>query len=221
MAHPEFKRSWWVRHLKEGEFMRTNNTKPKFLILVSGLLLLSCYLPGMIPLNREPAAPMPVMEKDAEKVIAALNANNYVRLEALAQERYTEDMFKPGTRTFTVKITDEKPTYFDYGWCTTTEEILRQNFEHIKVNLYINGDEIQNDFIHPLTFTRIDGLVCLAHGVLMSDWPAGEYKLEAIATFDEKINDGLADYEAGDYAFEYNVTVEASQTATETPAASP
>ena len=44
--------------------------------------------------------------------------------------------------------------------------------------------------------------------MLLSDWSAGEYQLEAVATFDEKINDGLADYEAGEYIFEYNVTVE-------------
>jgi hypothetical protein len=193
---------------KEAE-MKTGRSKPKLVMIISGLLLLSCYLPGMIPLNREPAAPTPVMEKDANKVIEALNANNAVPLEALAQEQYTEeDLAKPGTLTYTVKITDERPTYFGYGWCTTTEEILRQNFEHINVKLYFNDDELGNDVIHPVTFTGTEGLVCLQYVVLMSDWPNGEYNLEAIATFDEKINDGLADFEAGDYIFVYNVTIE-------------
>jgi hypothetical protein len=41
----------------------------------------------------------------------------------------------------------------------------------------------------------------------MSEWPDGTYTLEAVATFDEEINDGMADYPAGDYAFVYNVTV--------------
>ena len=127
----------------------------------------------------------------------------------LAQEQYTEeDLAKPGTLTYTIKITDEKPTYFGYGWCTTTEEILRQNFEHINVKLYFNDDELGNDVIHPVTFTGTDSLVCLQYVVLMADWPNGEYNLEAVATFDEKINNGLADYEAGDYIFVYNVAVE-------------
>ena len=43
---------------------------------------------------------------------------------------------------------------------------------------------------------------------MLSDWSPGEYILEAIATFDEMINDGIADYNAGDYVFIYNVTVE-------------
>lgn len=42
---------------------------------------------------------------------------------------------------------------------------------------------------------------------LMSEWPNGDYKLKAVATFDDKINDGMADYAAGDYVLEYNVTV--------------
>jgi len=45
----------------------------------------------------------------------------------------------------------------------------------------------------------------------MSDWPNGEYKLKAVATFKNKINDGMADFAAGDYVFEYNVTVTKSE----------
>ncbi|HKY52770.1 MAG TPA: hypothetical protein VJM08_00630 [Anaerolineales bacterium] len=43
---------------------------------------------------------------------------------------------------------------------------------------------------------------------MMSEWPNGKYTLETVTTFKEKINDGLADYEAGDYVHVYNVTVE-------------
>jgi hypothetical protein len=161
----------------------------------------------MIPLDQKSAAPMPTMEKDPDKVIEALNGKNYVRLEGLAEEQYTEDLAKPGTRTFTVKITDEKPTYFGYGWCTTTQEILKQNVEHMKVKLYFNEDVLGGDVVHPLSITRSDGLVCVDFGVLMSEWTNGDYKLKAVATFDDKINDGMADYPAGDYVFEYNVTV--------------
>lgn len=202
--------------------MKASNYGSKIVLILSALLLISCLLPGMIPLNREPAAPLPTFEKNSDKVIEVLNSNKYVRLEALAQEQYTEEDFsKPGTLTFTAELTEKLPVYFSYGWCTTTQDILTQNFEHIKVKLSINDDALGNDVIHPLTITRPDGLVCLDYGVLMSDWPAGKYKLEAAATFDEKINDGLADYEAGDYVFVYNVTVEkgaaTSPTATPSP----
>ena len=189
--------------------MKTVRPNPLFVIIIaSGLVVMSCMLPGMIPLNGEPAGPMPTLEKDPDALLQALRAGEFVYLQALAEEEYTEEDFaRPGTLPFTVTITDDQPTYFSYGWCTTTEEILQQNFEHIQVRLYFEGKELGTEVVHPVTFTRPDGFVCLDFGVLMSEWSNGEYQLEAVATFDEKINDGAADFEAGDYIYQYNVTV--------------
>jgi hypothetical protein len=192
-------------------------------MIACGFFLTSCLLPGMIPLTsetatseaatrepatREPTADMPKMETNADTVLEALKGGDFNYLQLLAEEKYTdEDFAKPGTLTFTVKITDQKPTYFNYGWCTKTEEILKQNFEHIKLRLSFNGEVLGQDVVHAISSTRPDGFICLEFGVLLSDWPAGEYNLEAMVTFDEKINDGAADFEAGDYIYQYNVTV--------------
>jgi hypothetical protein len=165
-------------------------------------------LPGMIPLKSTLEGPMPYMEKDADEVLKVLSGGDWHYLEALAEERYEEeDLAKPGTLTYTVNITDENPVYFVYGWCAVDEETLRQNFEHIDVKLYINNVELDDDVIQNLTYPSEDNLVCLDNGVLTSEWPEGEYELKTVVTFDEKINDGLGDYEAGDYIFEYKVTV--------------
>jgi hypothetical protein len=180
----------------------------------------------MIPLNpegtataepaesAEPAASaassgsMPIMETDSNVVLESLRAQEGVRLAALAEERYSEEEAnQPGTHTYTVEITDDTPTYFNYGWCTTTEDILQQNFEHIKIGLYINGEPLGSDVVHPITY-QLNDMVCLDFIALLSNWPNGEYQLTAVATFDETINDGLADFEAGDYIYEYNVTVD-------------
>ena len=203
--------------------MKTRGFIPKFVMMISGFLLISCLLPGMIPLNQTPVASvMPTMEKDANKVIDALTNNKVVRLETLAKEQYTDqDISKPGTLTYTLTITDDTPTYFSYGWCTTTEDILTKNFEHIKVSLYFDDKQLGKDMVHPLSFTRTDGLVCADFGVLMTDWTNGEYTLKAVATFDDKINDGIADYAAGDYIFVYNVTVKKGENNSPTPSPSP
>ena len=201
--------------------MNTRGYIPKFVMIISGLLLMSCLLPGMIPLNQKPAGPMPTMEKDVNKVIEELTNRNYIRLEALAQEKYTsEDFAKPDTLTLTVNITDNKPTYFSYGWCAVDDATLQQNFEHIKVSLYFNDKKLGNDVVHSLSFTS-NNQPCADLGVLMSDWPNGEYKLKSVATFDQKINDGMADYAAGDYVLEYNVTVKKSENPSRTPSPSP
>jgi len=169
------------------------------------LALFACQLPGMIPLS---VASQPDMETDTEALIETLSGEDWVPLGALVNEQYTEDDYsKPGTLTFTAEVTNEKPVYFSYGWCTVDEETLQQNFEHITVTLSLNGDELGGNKVHSLSFTRADGLVCADFGVLLSNWEPGDYELKAVAVFDEKINDGLADYGAGDYVFVYNVTV--------------
>ena len=187
------------------------NTSKLIVIVLSMLLMMSCLLPGMIPLTPVPTVPAPVMETNSETLIETLQGQDWVYLQSLAQEEYTSeelDRKTPGTLTFTIKITDDTPTYFNYGWCTTTQEVLEQNFEHITVKLYFNEEQLGNDVVHPVSFTRPDGLVCVDFGVMMSAWPNGTYTLEAVSTFNETINDGIADYAAGDYIFIYNVTVE-------------
>lgn len=208
--------------------MRFLTAKLMIVLLVSGSLLTSCLLPGMIPLNpgltetAEPdetiepeasAAPaestgaMPTMEKDSDVVLESLQAREGIHLAALAKERYSdEESNQPGTLTYTVEITDNTPTFFNYGWCTTTEEILQQNFEHIKIGLYFNGKPLGSDVVHPISY-QLNDMVCLDFIALLSNWPEGEYQLTAVAIFDAKINDGIADFEAGDYIYEYRVTV--------------
>ena len=206
--------------------MKSGGFVPRFVMIISGLLLISCLLPGMIPLNPEPtetteatqpaepaasAAPsgaVPMMEKDPDVVLESLKTQKGVYLSTLAKERYSDEQTaQPGTLTYTVEITDDKPTYFNYGWCTTTEEILEQNFEHIRIVLFFNGEALGRDVVHPITY-QLNDMVCLDFVALLSNWPAGTYQLRAVATFDEKINDGNADFEAGDYIYEYNVTVD-------------
>ncbi len=168
------------------------------------LLAISCRLPGMLPLT-----PLPDMERDLDFVLETLNGDDWLPLAALVEERYTEeDYAEPGTLTFTATITNEKPVFFSYGWCAADEQTLMQNFEHITVRLLINDDEVPGDAAHGITYSSPDGWACLEVGTLLSDWSAGEYELKTAVTFDEQINDGRDDFDAGEYIYIYDVNVE-------------
>jgi hypothetical protein len=211
------------------ELMKTGGFIARLAVMIAGgLLFTSCLLPGMIPLNPEPtetvepaasanpeqsappAAPagsMPTMEKDIDAVIESLQAKEGVYLAALAKEKYSDaESDQPGTLTYTVALTDDRPTYLNYGWCTTTEEILLQNFEHIKLAFYFNGNVLGRDVVHAIP-SQVNDMICLNFVTLLSNWPEGEYQLRAVVIFEENINDGVADFEAGEYIYEYNVTV--------------
>ena len=138
--------------------MKTRGYMSKFVMMISGVLLISCLLPGMIPLNRTPTGPAPTMEKDGNKVIEALTNNNYVRLETLAKEQYTEqDFAKPGTLTFTANITDETPTYFSYGWCAVTIQPYRIISSTLRSAFTSMTRSLGSDVVHRLAFTSANG----------------------------------------------------------------
>lgn len=188
--------------------MNAKTHKRLWLFLLVGLVTLSCKALGSVPLNF-PSGSLPEMEKNADAVIKVLSGNDWYMLSAFAQEQYTqEELSKPGTSKYTVKIKNDKPTYFNYGWCTTTEEILKENYQHISVELFFDGKQLSNDVVHTYTYNTSDGMYCGDFGVLFLKIPAGTYRIEAVATFDKKINDGLSDYDAGEYFYEYHVTVE-------------
>ena len=77
--------------------------------------------------------------------------------------------------TYTVNITDDTAVYFNYGWCAVDQETLKQNFEHIDVKLYINGEELSEelgkDVVQQLAYKSQDNVACFDHGVLTTDWP--------------------------------------------------
>ena len=183
-----------------------NDRKRKY-----GLIVLAVCMPFMLSclyLQRLIQVPEPKMEENVETVLEVLGGEGWVSLQSLTTETYTdEDYAKPGTLTFSAEVTNEKPVYFNYGWCTKDEATLRQNFEHITVEIFFNEGKLGSDVVHPITYTLTDGQHCLDFGVLLSEWPAGEYHMKAAVNFGAKLNDGFSDYEAGDYIYEYKITV--------------
>lgn len=128
-------------------------------------------------------------------------------IEDLAREEYeSADFGAPGTLTYTVPLLKEETLIWMYAWCASTKEVLDQNFENIKVKFTLDGENLPLDKLKQEDLEN-SGQWCRLYYTALSKWPAGEHKLSIAATFTASINDGAADYEAGDYILEYNVFV--------------
>ncbi len=151
-----------------------------------------------------PSGP-PKIASPADASNAFTSGNRFLE-EAAREEYQSADYSKPGTLTFTVPLIKDESFVWMYAWCTTTTEILDQNFQNIKLKFMIDGKEVPLDQLANEDLAN-GGQQCRLYYTALSDWPAGEHHLSITATFTRSINDGTADYPAGDYVLEYDVFV--------------
>jgi hypothetical protein len=128
-------------------------------------------------------------------------------IEDKAREQYSpEEVSVPGVLTYTIPLTKSETLIWGYFWCTTTQEVLDQNFTQIEVNFELNGEAVPLDkFV--ITDLPSGGNQCRVIFTALSDWKPGEHYLTTAVTFKTPVNDGMSEYPAGDYVSEYSVFV--------------
>jgi hypothetical protein len=127
-------------------------------------------------------------------------------LQELAEEEYDETSQAGETYTYTISLDESQDLLWVYGWCATTKELLKENWEQITVDSTINRQEV------PLSrFAVLDvgseGEECRLYYALVTDWPEGKHTLINEVTFDQEIFDGTDTFEAGTHYYQYEVTV--------------
>lgn len=123
------------------------------------------------------------------------------------KEQYSDtEVSVPGVLTYTAPLAKSETLIWAYYWCTTTKEVLDQNFSQINLQFELNGEVVPLD-----QFATADlpsgGNQCRIIYTALSDWKSGEHHLTTSVTFKTPINDGMSDYPAGDYVSEYSVFV--------------
>jgi C-terminal processing protease CtpA/Prc len=144
---------------------------------------------------------------DAAAVNDALN-NNVQQLEQLAKEQYsTSDlMVMNQTFTYTIALNNPQDLFWAWGWCAKDQATLDQNLKDIQLEFSLAGEAVPLDQFQKLDYTS-GGQNCTAYITVLSDWQAGENHLSTTVTFTASINDGTADYPAGEQVFDYTVYV--------------
>jgi hypothetical protein len=145
------------------------------------------------------------------KVASALEAeaaltSGVAFLEDLAPENYDPAVAfaKPGIVTYTIPLEKSAPVIWSYVWCSENTDTLATNFENIQLKFLLDDKEISPDSFG-IYETETGEKVCRLIYTSISDWPVGEHHLVTTATFTDKINDGTAEFQPGDYILDYTV----------------
>lgn len=99
------------------------------------------------------------------------------------------------------------PLIWSYGWCTTTGEILEENFTHIQLEFIADDVVVSEANIAVFDDERMDGPPCRNYVVLINGWSEGDHTLQTRVTFTQDIDDGWNLYPAGTHTYEYFVTI--------------
>jgi C-terminal processing protease CtpA/Prc len=128
-------------------------------------------------------------------------------LDTAAREQYTDaDYAVPGVLKFTVALSRSETLIWGYAWCATDAETLEQNFQRIRLKFTLAGKEVSADQFNSFD-VESGGQQCRLVYAALTDWQPGEHRLSTTVTFTDTINDGLSDYPAGDYIYDYTVYV--------------
>lgn len=120
----------------------------------------------------------------------------------------TPSINQPGdVYIYEISLSESEPLLWSYGWCTTTQEILEQNFAHIQLEFTVNGVPVSTGNFAVAESPRADGSPCREYTAVITEWPAGSHQLESRITFTQDIDDGWDVYPAGTHIFKYIVTV--------------
>ena len=108
---------------------------------------------------------------------------------------------------YEIQLDKPEPLLWSYGWCTTTQTILKENFTHIQIEFNINAEPVSTDHFLIQDENRDDGSPCRNYTATINEWPKGQHQLEVRVTFTQPTDDGWNLYPEGTHIFKYIVTV--------------
>lgn len=127
-------------------------------------------------------------------------------MQELAEESYDDPSEAGETYIYTISMDSSQDVLWVYGWCATTKEQLRQNWENITLAFYLDAEEVPlSRFVMTEEGSGINE--CRLYYAVVTDWPLGEYLLTTEITFETEIDDGTDIYPAGTYYHMFLVSV--------------
>ena len=169
-------------------------------------------LPAMnIPVNKVPSIPTPktlpnvMPSKIVVEPYQPQPGDQYPTLQNLVPT--WQNPSGPGTQTFDLPIAANQAVLLASGWCTSTQNLLNQNFQHIQYIIEVDSQAVDTKSLAQEE-QQVSGQTCKDFTGIIRAWPAGKHTIKITMRLDAKINDGWNDYAAGNYVEIYNITVQ-------------
>lgn len=156
------------------------------------------------------ASELSVKMLDKEDAQEIAETQNVPFLARVAEEQYSaEQLYQTGaTIDYTIYLSESEPLAWGMGWCSTSEELLTQNLDHIHYTFFLQEQEVyQSQFVEYEYFSENMQGYCYQCFTILTDWSPGEHLIKTIVEYDESITDGWDDYAAGTTTFNYAVVV--------------
>jgi hypothetical protein len=109
---------------------------------------------------------------NAEDVRSTLDEDFFFYLEVLASAfPETPEINQPGdVYVYEIQLDESIPLVWSYGWCTTTQSILEDNFSHIQLDFVLNEASIPSNVLATRDYQRDDGAACREVAALVQSW---------------------------------------------------
>ncbi len=112
----------------------------------------------------------------------------------------------PRVQDWSLTVTADQAAILTQGWCSKTEKILKQNFEHIQYFYEFDGMRMDEQRMYVMVEQNDKGACRKSYGIIRY-WPEGIHVIKSIMHLDADVNDGSMVIPAGDYVDIFNVLV--------------
>lgn len=145
---------------------------------------------------------------DAEAAQSALDAGTSTIETFAFVFPGTPEINQPGdVYVYEIQLEESTPLIWSYGWCTTSQSILEDNFSHIQLVFVLNEASVSSTVLAARDYQRDDGSACREVAALVQAWTEGTHQLETRVTFTQAIHDGWNLFPAGTHTYKYVVTL--------------
>jgi serine/threonine protein kinase len=120
----------------------------------------------------------------------------------------TEFSQEPGHFDWNVQYPANVPAVLSMGWCAIDRATLDSNLTQMDYDLMVDGYNIEDSHLDISKVQRDDGWYCYQKSGVLEGWSVGLHTYVEIQHIEISLFDGVDVYPAGDYIFEFSVTVQ-------------